>query len=140
MTEQTSQHVVQHASNRHRIIIASIVGSVLLVSLACLLGYLTEQRDQAAINAQRQHVFCQLLKPGMTHDEVDQVLSQFGQYRQRRADFSPGFYTIWVNYLDPATDHRFGGNIILTFRDSRYYSAAIPTGDGEFAGLCEQGK
>jgi hypothetical protein len=140
MTEQTIQHIVRHDPNRNRIIIASIVGSVLLISLACLRGYLAEQRDQVGIIAQRHYVFCQLLKPGMTHDEVDQVLAQFGQNRERRANFSPGFYTIWVNYLDPATDHRFGGNVILTFRDDRYYSAAIPTGDGEFVGICEQGK
>lgn len=77
--------------------------------------------------ANRQnHIFCNLLNPGMSKDDVVHVLEQFGNIDYNVATFGDKNFIIYVGYVDPAIVGR--KTFLLTFRDGNYTGASVLTG------------
>ena len=77
-------------------------------------------------NTFRCYVFEEQIKSGMTLNEIEKVLDQYGPYTEGRADYSAGYYTVRIHYSEVATWNRFGGEIILGFSNDCFYRAWLP--------------
>jgi hypothetical protein len=117
---------------------------VLLIVTICAVGLIIHRADRSAmeatIKAQRNYVFCDLLKPGMTHEEVREVLTQFGTLEEHENRSPGGYLSVRAYYIDSEIDRQFGGYFVLSFVDEHFHSVGIPIGIGEYTNICDSGK
>lgn len=110
-----------------------LIGMYLMLEVA---DYL-RQREIGEGNSLRCHVFKELINPGMTQEEVENVLDQYGLYNMNISDFSSGKYRIYITYLNDETRRMFGGDIVLEFSNDLYASAWLPYGIGDSLPVCK---
>lgn len=122
-----------------------LVGIASVVVILCAIGIIIYSVNQAKMNAsleaQRHHVFCELLKPTMTLAEVRDVLAHFGSFEERKNSFT-GTYTLAIVYTGSTTERQFTDGVLLRFRknDDRYMGASIQVSLSDRAPLCEESK
>ena len=91
-----------------------------LVTMGLGLGVYFKRQQLAA---QRYHLYCKLLKPGMTEENVRKVLGQFGRFVDNDTEYGNNA-TWWVAYYDPKVTETYGG-VFLLFVDHKYVRAYI---------------
>lgn len=98
----------------------------------------SHRREVDSGNSLRCHVFKELIKPGMTQEEVLEVLGQYGPYNMNRSDFSSGVFRLIITYSDSKTWQMFGSSdIILEFSNDLYTGAWLPYGIGDSLPVCK---
>jgi hypothetical protein len=85
------------------------------------------QKHQAFLE-QRHHLLCEVLKPGMSKDEVINVLRQSGDFTINPDSLTDvGYTNLLVDTEDPHTDNQYG-SFTLGFTDNKYETAFIRHG------------
>jgi hypothetical protein len=86
--------------------------------------------------AARHHLLCEVLKPGMSEDEVLGILNQYGEFTMSRADWVGGAtIELGINFTDPKGKDLYGG-FDLGFFDYKYAQAYIRNFD-YFEVICD---
>ena len=60
-----------------------------------------------AFQARRQHLLCEVLRPGMTKNEVLSVLHEVGDFRVDEMDWTSGSFAVYVIFADPVIIRRY---------------------------------
>lgn len=115
-----------------------VLGIILFGIIQFFVVVYHNQQQVNAGNALRCHVFTYLIKPGMTRNEVEDVLDLYGLYTVGQADFSGGVFSLQISFTDSETRRRFGSDIILWFEKDQFVSAVLPYGIGESRPVCEK--
>ena len=105
-------------SKKGYILSALILGCLVIAGLG-LNAYLKRKERLA----QRYHLYCEVLKPGMTEEEVWKVLGQTGQFVKNGGLGDPND-TWGVVFLDAKLNDIYGG-VSLYFQDYKYDMAII---------------
>lgn len=122
------------------IFLICLFGCVLYLVITYIIIALTDFHHQQEIdagNSLRCHVFTEQIKEGMTLEEVENILGQYGKYWENRSDFSPGVFQVKITYSDKEIWHRFGSDIYIEFVNSQYHGAWLPRGLGEEGPVCK---
>lgn len=83
-----------------------------------------ESKHQQMVAA-RHHLLCEVLKPGMSMDDVFKILHQAGDYTVSSGiDKSPDAQ-LHIVFLNPRERDLYGGSFELGFYDYKYHSAYI---------------
>lgn len=99
--------------------------AALVVLVLCFIGY---KIIAHAIAEQRYYFYCELLRPGLTHQQVGVALAQLGSYTKR--DDPILTHLSYVNYNNAFTQLvRLGsvGSILLWFDDNDLLLDASPS-------------
>jgi hypothetical protein len=114
---------------------------VLFTVICCYLKYqeyaLKKHEDELKhqkLVAARHHLLCEVLQPGMSEDEVLNILRQHGEFTSSRAEWSGGLIELGVNFTDPKGKDLYGG-FDLGFSDYKYLQAYI-SGFDYFEDIC----
>ena len=105
---------------------------VLVVLVSCFIGY---KIITHAIAVQRYYFYCELLRPGLTRQQVDVALAQLGSYTKRG---DPTLTRSYVNYNNDFTQLvRLGsvGPILLWFDDNDLLLNASPSSGSSWRGV-----
>jgi len=73
---------------------------------------------------QRHHLLCEELKPGVSKDEVLNVLNQAGTFTVNEAEWLGGLIELDINFTDPKGREQYGA-FDLGFSDYKYDRAYI---------------
>lgn len=106
-------------SKKMYILIATLLGFLVISAVATDL-YL---KHQAALEA-RHHLLCEVLKPGMSENEVLSILKHAGTFKVNRADWLGGYIELGINFTDPKGRDLYGA-FDLGFYDYKYDRAYI---------------
>jgi hypothetical protein len=117
------------------IILLGLASGVLLMVL--LIYWLMQPgpyglRQQAQLTPDHQ-LLCEVLKPGMSEDEVLSALHQVGDFTMSRGEWGGGLIEIGINFTDPKLQNEYGPFDIL-FINYEYMRAGkteLVGGDGE---------
>jgi hypothetical protein len=116
---------------------------VLLTVTCCFLKYqeyaLKRHEDELKhqkLAAARHHLLCEVLKPGMSEDEVFGILHQTGDFTVSSGmDKSPDAQ-LHIVFLNPKERDLYGGAFDLRFSDYKYVQAYI-SGFDYFEDICD---
>ena len=97
-----------------------LLAGFLIVSLAFTYLYLKRQEYLA----ERYHLLCEVLKPGMSEDEVIGILHQAGNFTFNRADWDGGIIELGINFTDPRGKKLYGA-FEIGFSNYEYQAAYI---------------
>ena len=103
-----------------------IIPCLLMVILMSVLFGQFKQFYQKSIDATefRYHVFCEQIELGMTQEDVESILLQYGDYGKSTGNPRE----IGVNFIDPDVYRQFGGTYLALFYDNeKYIGAYIPS-------------
>jgi hypothetical protein len=103
-----------------------------MIVIAVTYFYLNHQEFMA----QRHHLLCEILQPGMSKDEVLSNLQQVGKFTMNEVDSSSGFVALDINYTDPRVVGQYG-YFSVVFIDSRYVRAVVPHGSDNPEYICD---
>ncbi len=101
------------------IFIALLIG-LLMIVIAVTYFYLNHQE----FLAQRHHLLCEILKPGMSKDEVLKILKDAGDFTVSGAESQSPNAEWYVVFTDPNGRDIYGA-FNLGFSDNKYESAYI---------------
>jgi hypothetical protein len=101
------------------IFIALLTG-LLAISLAVAYVYMKRQEQ----SAHRYHLLCEVLEPGMSEDEVLNVLHQAGEFTMSRSEGTGGSVELGINFTDIKGRDLYGG-FELWFKNDKYFRAYI---------------
>jgi len=93
----------------------------LLISFIILV--LTGLAVKSYVHTRRHYIFCELLKPGMTREEVDDVLLQIGPYNKRT--FILDENRIHIYFESFIQNLIVGQDLTLLFNNNIYKGATI---------------
>jgi hypothetical protein len=110
--------------------IKAILISSIVIILTCIFILII---DGSIVSASKEDLYCKRLKPGMSMEEVKNVLSEIGTYDLRKYYESE---LIGIVFTDPIIEHRYGGPY-LNFRNSNYDMAIILVSGSDLAPLCK---
>ncbi len=96
-----------------------MIGLFIIVLLAAY-SYLKHQE----FLTQRHHLLCEVLKPGMSKEEVLGVLNQAGDFTFNHTELPGGYIELRISFTDPQGKERYGAFDLL-FIDYRYVRAYI---------------
>jgi hypothetical protein len=105
---------------------------LLLISVAALYFYLKKERQLA----QRHHLVCEVLKPGMSKDEVLNTLRQVGYFTTSEGDWGNGNFVVGVNFTDQKIHEQYG-NFEVAFENYKYFRAVVPFGSDNPEIICD---
>ena len=71
---------------------------------------------------QRRHLVCDVLKPGMSINEVLGILHQEGGFTLQKSKWGGGNIDLGINFMDPRGRDLYGG-FDLRFIDGKYEQA-----------------
>ena len=116
-------------------ILIALILSFLLIASPLLIDYLKLRERRA----QRYHLYCEILKPGMTGDDIRKVLGQIGQFVENSTPGDPN--DTWrVAFYDANVSEKYGG-VSLDFHDYKYDRAYIEGFEQESVDvLCDFGQ
>jgi len=98
---------------------------LLLIATRCYQLYQLYQETalkRQELVAARQHLLCEVLKPGMSKDDVLNVLKQVGEFKSNEANWPGGLIELGINFTDPKGRDLYG-RFVLGFSDYKYASA-----------------
>jgi hypothetical protein len=111
--------------------ITIIIGLLIILStVGCL--YLKQQIKIA----QRHHLLCEILEPGMSRDDVLNILLQEGAFTANEVDWPSAFFSLDISFTDPKLLDRYG-HFSVVFIDYGYARAVIPRGSGPPEYICD---
>ena len=106
---------------------------LLMILLATTYFYLRYQERLA----QRHHLLCEVLKPGMSKDEVISLLNQAGNFTIRQAEWSSGDFALDIIFTDLNVKQRYGGFFSVVFFDYKYARAVVSHGSDNPEYICD---
>ena len=99
----------------------AIIVALLIILLAAT--YLRAEKQERL--AARYHLLCEVLKPGMSEDQVLDVLYQQGEFTFNRGDWGQGsIVELGINFTDPKGKSLYSA-FDLRFYNNRYDAAFI---------------
>jgi len=78
--------------------------------------YIKESRT-----GEKYDLYCNIIKIGMNHKEVNSILSQFGEYREQRIRQSENYIEVKILYEDSEINNKYG-RIIIAYENEIVYS------------------
>jgi hypothetical protein len=85
---------------------------------------------------QRHHLLCEVLKPGMSKNNVLELLKQTGEFSMNYAEWSDGFFEIGISFVDPKAKFLYG-SFELGFYKYHYDRAFIKHGSDNYEDICD---
>jgi len=98
----------------------ALLAGLLLISLTAAFSYLKRQERLA----QRYHLLCEVLKPGMSKDEVLNILDQVGDFLVLGTEEPGPHIELHVVFTDSIGKDVYGA-FDLSFKDYKYVSAYV---------------
>jgi hypothetical protein len=96
---------------------------VLLTAIRCYQLYQENALKRQELVVARQHLLCEVLEPGMSKDEVLNVLKQAGEFTfNEDADSLGSPILLDISFTDPKGRDLYGG-FVLGFSDYKYDKA-----------------
>jgi hypothetical protein len=117
---------------KRKYILIMLFAGLLVVSLA--ITYLYVKRQERL--AQRYHLLCEVLEPGMSEDEVLGVLKQAGDFTMSRGEWSGGLIELGINFTD-IKGRELYGMFDLFFIDCKYMRAYLRNGSDNLDIICD---
>ena len=77
---------------------------------------------------QRHQLLCEVLKPGMSEDEVLRILKREGEFTMRQAVLSGGNFALDIYFSAPNLSERYG-DFSVVFFDYQYKRAVVTHGE-----------
>ncbi len=100
------------------IFIIIIIVVIISVLLSMIINHDITQKE---IQKNQDEIFCQQLHKGMTLEEVEKILNEYGEYYIHRYE-QIGFFQIRITFLDKNINQKIGNNIIyLNFDNETGY-------------------
>jgi hypothetical protein len=103
---------------------------LLLILLAVAYSHVKHQELLVA----RHHLLCEVLKPGMSEDEVLEILHKTGEFTMNKGEWKGGIAELGINFIDPKSRDLYGG-FELRFSYNKYVQAYISSFD-YFEDIC----
>ncbi len=101
---------------------------ILVITTVSVIVFLFLFNIQTMANRQR-HIFCELLKPGMSRNNVLSTLEQFGSFEHSSILTSAvgnGNFVVYMKYIDiRVVGHK---TYVLTFQNDKYTGVSALTG------------
>jgi len=116
---------------RNFIFIAVLIG-ILTIVLAVTFFYLNHQE----FLAQRHHLLCESLKPGMSKDEVLSILEQVGEFTKSEEEWGNGLFVVSIDFTNPKVFNRYG-YFTIVFEDNKYMRAVVSHGSDNPEIICD---
>ena len=85
---------------------------------------------------QRHHLLCEVLRPGMSEDEVLAVLKEMGDFTIRKSEWLGGSIELGINFTDLRSKELYGG-FDLSFTDYKYLGAYVRKGSDNVEIICD---
>jgi hypothetical protein len=122
--------------NRRFVVFMAVV-VVLLVGLFVVHYIQIYTNQQSILHARRQHIYCELLKPGMDKKTVLETLGQFGTYIASSSELpsEERNFRLVGGYSDEQIVGK--GYFDLWFKDGKYVEVWIEEGSG-YRPICNQ--
>jgi hypothetical protein len=117
--------------NNRKYISVILLGIMIILSVVIIVSMNNTQKQWP----ERYHLLCEVLRPGMSKEEVLSLLSQVGEYRTRETESGVNGIEISIIYTDPNGEDLYG-NFNLLFINNEYYSAFIRSFDANES-ICE---
>lgn len=120
-----------------RFVVCMAVMVALLVGLFVAIFIQNYTNQQNILHARRQHIYCELLKPGMDKKTVLETLGQFGTYIASSSEppSEKSNFNLGGGYSD---DQIVGkGYFYLIFRDGKFVDVWMQDGSG-YQTICHQ--
>jgi len=103
--------------------------SLFLIGALTLIGYFSKRQE--ALHQRQFHLLCEELLPGMSKEEVFNVIRQKGDFRNRFFEFAKGQFHYDIYFLDQRMQGEYG-DFSVFFVDWKYYRAVRPASASEF--------
>jgi hypothetical protein len=112
-------------NKERRNFIVFIVTTIVFVTIIVGVGLYAQTREniyqESIYLDRRQHIFCELLKPGMDENTVLMTIRQFGTFEQDKSSFGERHFDIYIQYNNSQI---IGPQLVfLEFRDGEYSMA-----------------
>jgi hypothetical protein len=100
-----------------------------------LVSFLLVRHRTIAIEEQRRHLLCDVLRPGMSEEEVINILDQTGEFTLRRSDWPWGDVELGIKFTSPDDIKSIGG-FNLGFVNNKFNSAFLRYGSDKYISIC----
>jgi hypothetical protein len=104
----------------------------LVITTTGIYFYLKRQNQLA----QRHHLVCEVLKPGMSTEEVETGLDQIGSYTISKGDWGNGSIVLGIHFTNPKIDDQYS-TFGLAFIDYKYFRAYVEHGSDNPEIICD---
>jgi hypothetical protein len=84
----------------------------------------------------RHHLLCEVLKPGMSENEVLVILKQTGDFAMNREEWGNGGIVLRINFTDARIRNLYGSFSVVFF-DSKYGRAVVSHGSNNPEIICD---
>jgi hypothetical protein len=116
---------------KYKFIVLSV--GLLVIFLLTTYSYINYQRRLAT----RHHLLCEVLKPGMSEDEVIATLKQEGDFTMSRSESGGGGdIGLTINFIDSQVKDRYG-LFSVDFFDYKYMRAVVSHFDDKPEIICD---
>jgi hypothetical protein len=114
-----------------------LIGVFVLASMIVfvLVSFLLVRHRIMALEEQRHHLLCDVLRPGMSEEEVINILDQTGEFTLRRSDWPWGDVELGIKFTSPDDIKSIGG-FNLGFVNNKYNGAYRRIGSDNIIGIC----
>jgi hypothetical protein len=85
--------------------------------------------------SQRHHLLCEDLRPGMSKDDVLNILNQIGDFKVNEVDWSNAFFALDISFKNPNILAKYG-YFSVVFIDNKYARAVVPHGSDNPEYIC----
>jgi allophanate hydrolase subunit 1 len=117
--------------NNRKYISLLLLGIIIIISVVLYKSVNNTQKQWPA----RHHLLCEVLRPGMSKEEVLDLLSQVGEYTTREGEWGVNGIEITIIYTDPNGEDLYG-HFNLFFQNNEYVFAYIRSFD-TYEYICE---
>jgi len=84
----------------------------------------------------RHHLLCEVLKPGMSEDEVIRVLNQVGEFTMNRGEWNGGSIDLGISFTNANVRNKYG-RFSIVFFDYKYARAVVSHGSDNPEYICD---
>ena len=113
----------------------SILLAIGIVIVVVGLRYLTFLNVHHRLN-ERHHLLCEVLKPGMSENEVLIVLKQVGDFTMNRGEWGGGYIALDINFTDAKARNQYD-SFSVVFLDYKYARAVVPHASDKPEVICD---
>jgi outer membrane protein assembly factor BamE (lipoprotein component of BamABCDE complex) len=99
---------------------------IVFISILAVIGTSFFLYHSKTIANRQNHIFCDLLKPGMSKEDVLDILGKFGDIEYDISTFGDDTIEIYMKYVDPSIVGQ--KTFILTFDNGNYRYAGVIRG------------
>jgi hypothetical protein len=112
--------------------IAALLIAFLTLSFTAVYFYIGHK----AFLAQRHHLLCEVLRAGMSKNEVVNVLRQVGDFRIDEIENTSNSFALAIIFTNPDIQKR-NGYFLVVFINGKYARAVVPHGSDNPEYVCD---